>query len=195
LKLNLFRVGRRVGWWASLVLAGCASAPDHFYTLSPLPDTERGVLSTPIIHVLLGVTVPSLVDRAEMVIDTSKNGALILDHERWAVPLSDQVAQTLARDLERRRRDVLVGDRGFDQPHSPPVTIKVDIVRMSAQRGGRASIEARWRIVDASANVDEVGGDLFDAALDGDGYASVARAYSQTLSALAEKLAAALPRR
>jgi uncharacterized protein len=185
----------RAAWCMSLALAACASAPDHFYTLSTLPDAERGPPSTPAVHVLLDVTVPPLVDRAEMVIDTSQNALLILDHERWAVPLSDQVAQTLARDIERRRRDVLVGDRRLQQSDSPPVTIKVDIVRMSVRRGARASIEAHWRIVDASVKMDETGSDLFESALVGDGYASVAQSYSQTLSALAERLAANLPGR
>jgi len=171
-----------------LLLAACASKPDRFYTLNTLPDTPRGALSTPIVHVLLNVTIPALVDRAEMVVSTAENGILILDHERWAVPLSEQVMQTLARDIERRRADLLIGDRGFDQAASPPVTIKVDIVRMSTQRGGRAGIEAHWRIMDPSAGTDEIGSDLFEAPA-GDGFSSMAQAYSQTLSALADRLA------
>jgi uncharacterized protein len=185
----------RAAFCACMLLAACASTPDHFYTLSTLPDTERGPLSPPIIHVLLSVAVPSLVDRAEMVMSTPGNGILILDHERWAVSLSDQVSQTLARDIEKHRDDVLIGDRGFDQAASPPVTMKVDIVRMSAQRGGHASIEAHWRIVDGKAGTDEIGSDRFEAPVDGDGYAPVAQAYSRILSALAERLAANLRRR
>ena len=185
----------RIGLWATLLTAACASSPDHFYTLSTLPDTARGPLSKPIVHVRLSVTVPALVDRAEMVVTTSRNGILVLDHERWAVPLSEQVSQTLARDIERRRGDVLIGDRGFDQTASPPVTMKVDIVRMSAQRGGQASIEAHWRIVDASAGADDIGSAGFEAPLGGEDYASVAQAYSQTLSALADRLAEEVRRR
>jgi uncharacterized lipoprotein YmbA len=185
----------RVGLWATLLTAACSSTPDHFYTLTALPDSARGPLSPPIVHVLLNVTVPALVDRSEMVVSTSKNGILVLDHERWAVPLSEQVSQTLARDIEKRRGDILIGDRGFDQASSPPVTMKVDIVRMSAQRGGQASIEAHWRIVDASAGVDEIGSAAFEEPLGGEGYASVAQAYSQTLSALAGKLAEGVRRR
>lgn len=191
MKLNI----PRAALYACCLLAGCAAAPDRFYALSTLPDTERGALSTPTVHVLLTVTVPPLVDRSEMVITTSQNGILVLDHARWAGSLSDQVSQTLARDIERRRGDVLIGDRGFDQANSPPVTVKVDIVRMSAQRGGRGKIEAHWRIVDASSGVDKIGGDFFEAPLDDDAYASVAKGYSQILSALADTLAGSLPRR
>jgi uncharacterized lipoprotein YmbA len=190
-KLTFFRVDV----WATLLVAACASNPDHFYTLNTLPDTERGPLTSPSVHVVLDVTVPSLVDRAEMVITTSRNAILVLDHERWAVGLADQVSQTLARDIEKRRSDILIGDRGFDQAASPPVTMKVDVVRMSAQQGGRASIEAQWRVVDASAGVDEIGNGSFDVPLSGEGYASVAQAYSQALSSLADRLAANVRRR
>ena len=182
---------RFAGWLVFLLLAACASRPDRFYTLNTLPNTERGPLSTPAIHVLLDVAVPSLVDRAEMVMSTPDNGILILDHERWAASLSDQVAQTLARDIEKRRADVLVADKGFDQAASPPVLIKVDIVRMSAQSHGRATIEAHWRIVDRSTGMDEIGSDRFGAAV-GAGYAAVAQAYSEILSTLADRLAGRL---
>ncbi len=172
-----------------LLLSACASKPDRFYTLTTLPETGRGAPRPPAIHVLLNVTVPSLVDRAEIVINTPNNGVLILDHERWAEALADQVSQTLARDIEQRRGDLLIGDRGFDRAASPTVTMKVDIVRMFAQLPGHVSIEAHWRIVDASAGMDELGSAVFEAP-SGEGYASVARGYSQTLSALADALAA-----
>ena len=64
---------------------------------------------------------------------------------------------------------------------------------MSAQKGRRATIEAHWRIVDASAKVDEIGGDLFSAPIDGEEYAAVARGFSACLSYLADRLVEKLP--
>ena len=185
---------RRAGLLCGLALSGCVGQADHFYTLNTVPDAAR-VAAQPTIHVRLQVTIPSLMDRNEMVLSTSRNGIVILDHERWAAPLADQVSQTLARDIEGRRTDVFVGDRGFDRAASPPVMLKVDIVRMWAQRGGQAHIEAHWRIVDSSASVDQLGSGSFEAAMIGDGYAAVAQAYSQTLSDLAERLAQEVRRR
>lgn len=176
----------------SLLLAACASRPDRFYTLSVLPDTA-GARAVPTIHVLLNVTVPSLVDRAEIVMTRPNNGILILDHERWAEPLADQVSQTLARDIEKRRGDVLIGDRSFDQGAAQTVNLKVDIVRMSARQPGHASIEAHWRVVDPSSELDQLGSDVFEVPLDSSGYATVAQGYSQALSALADTLAAKIP--
>jgi uncharacterized protein len=175
-----------------LVMTACASKPDHFYTLDVMPAGDRPALASPLLHVRLDVTVPSLVDRSEMVVTTANNGVQILDHERWAAPLSDQVAQTLSRDIERRRPDVLVGDRRFDQGKAAAV-VKVDIVRMSAGRSGHAKLEAHWHITDLDDGLDTVGGDSFDVPLSGADYAELARAYSQALSLLADKLVSALP--
>jgi uncharacterized lipoprotein YmbA len=177
---------------AALTMAACASKPDHFYTLDVLPAGDRPALASPLLHVRLDVTVPSLVDRSEMVMSTANNGVQILDHERWAAPLSDQVAQTLSRDIERRRSDILVGDRRFDQGKAAAV-VKVDIVRMSVARAGHAKLEAHWHITDLDVGLDTVGGESFDVPLSGSDYAAVAQAYSQALSQLADRLVAALP--
>ncbi len=185
----------RLGLLAGLLAAACASSPDRFYTLSTLPDADAGPSATPTMHVLLNVTIPQLVDRSEMVVSTSRNEILVLDHERWAIALSDHVAQTLARDIERRRPDILIGDRAFDQTGSPPVTVKVDIVRMSVQRGAQASIEARWRIADPGAGTDELGSTALQVPVGDGDYSAIARAYSQALSALADKLAGGIRRR
>ena len=172
---------------AGIALAGCATHADHFYMLNTLPDGAR-VASAPTIQVRLQVTVPAVVDRPEMVMNTTQNGISILDHERWGAPFSDQVSQTLARDIEARRKDIFIGDRRFDQASVPPVTMKVDIVRMTVRRGGQAGIEAHWRIVDSSAGVDQLGSGYFEASAAGDGYEAVAQAYSRTLSDLADRL-------
>jgi uncharacterized lipoprotein YmbA len=180
---------------AFLLLCACASEPDHFYTLNILPADARSGPTSPTVHVLLSVDVPALVDRPQMVLRTSDNGIAVLDHQRWAVPLSDQVLQTLARDIESRRSGLLVGDRGFDRGGAAPVTIKVDIVRLSARLAGDVLMEAHWRIVDASAGIDDLGSDVFNSPVDGADYAAVARAYSRVLSALADKLTEVIPPR
>jgi uncharacterized lipoprotein YmbA len=142
---------------------------------------------------MLTVSLPPVVDRPQMVIAASAGQLLVLEHERWAAPLSDLVLQTLGRDIEQRRADVLVADRGFDQPGLMPVKIRVDIVRMSARAGGQATLEAHWRVVDARRNADEIGAETFESPMAGGDYASVARAFSNDLSSLAERLAANIP--
>lgn len=178
---------------AAAMLAGCAGPRDHFYTLTTLPENAAAASAAFTTHVMLSISLPPLVDRRQMVIATSADQLLVLEHERWGAPLSDLVLQTLARDLERRRADVLVADRGFDQPSLMPVKIRVDIVRMSVRAGGQATLEAHWRVVDARRNTDEVGAETFESPVAGEDYAAVARAFSNDLSSLADRLAAKIP--
>lgn len=171
-----------------LLLAACASAPDHFYALHAIPETaRRDAAPSALVH--LQVTLPSMVDRAEMVLNTSATGIAILDHERWAAPLPDLVLQTLSRDLETRRPDILVVDRSFARTVKPAVDIKVDIVRMIAQAGGKAGIDARWHITTAGNGSDRVGQAWLEAPAAGSDHSSIAAAYSEALSELAARLA------
>ena len=178
---------------AAAILAGCAGQQDHFYALTTLPENAPAATAAFTTHVMLTISLPPVVDRRQMVIATSADQLLVLEHERWAAPLSDLVMQTLGRDLEQRRADVLVADRGFDQPSLIPVKIRVDIVRMSVRAGGQATLEAHWRVVDARRNTDEVGGETFESPVSGGDYAAVARAFSNDLSSLADRLAAKIP--
>jgi uncharacterized protein len=175
------------------IFAGCVGQQDHFYALTTLPENAPAATAVFTTHVMLTVSLPPLVDRRQMVIATSADQLLVLEHERWAAPLSDLVVQTLGRDLEQRRADLLVADRGFDQPSLIPVKIRVDIVRMSVRAGGQATLEAHWRVLDARRNTDEVGGETFESPVAGGDYAAVARAFSNALSSLAGRLAAKIP--
>jgi hypothetical protein len=174
-------------------LAACAGQPDRFYALSTMPGAARPPASGFATHVILNVSIPDTVDRREMIIDGAGDRILVLEHERWAVPLSDLVTQTLARDIEQRRSDVLVADRGFDQAGIKPVIIKVEVVRMSANLGATATVEAHWRIMDPAAQADLLGGEAFTSPIASGDYASVARAFSACVAALADRLVEKLP--
>ena len=179
----------------SVIFASCAGQPDHFYALNTVSETARSPAAEVGTHVVLSVSIPSLVDRRQMTVDASGDRILILEHERWAAPLSDLVSQTLARDIEQRRAGVLVADRSFDQADLKPVHVNVAIVRMSARQGGQATLEARWRIADAASQTDLIGSGIFSAPIEVDDYAAIARAFSTCLASLADRLVEKLPSR
>jgi uncharacterized lipoprotein YmbA len=172
----------------SLLCACVASRPDHFYILSTQPQGASEARTTPAAQVSLRVTLPSLVDRSEMILNTSTNGVIVLEHERWAAPLADLVTQTLARDLELRRSDMLVAAQSAGRSGAGTVKVTVDLVQMTVRRGDRASIEAHWRIVDPRTGGDVVGSQVVSAPVAQDGYAAVAQALSECLGLLADRL-------
>jgi uncharacterized protein len=173
------------------LLCACASSrPDHFYILSAQPQAASAARSASATQVTLKVSLPTLVDRAELVVNTSTDGVAVLEHERWAAPLSDLVTQTLARDIERRRSDVLVAGPATPGTADAPVKIAVDVVQITMRRGDRASIDARWRIFDLRSGKMIMGGDVLSVPLSEDGYAGIPQALSDCLAQLADRLAA-----
>jgi uncharacterized lipoprotein YmbA len=138
------------------------------------------------------ITLPSSVDRGELILTTGDQ-VTILEHERWASPLLDQVTGTLGQDLEARRAELLVANRSLEQSTVPLSKISVEVVRVTAQRGARVTLETRWRIVDSVTGNVAVGRDVFAAPMASDDYAQLAAALSQCLAQLADKLISQLP--
>lgn len=172
----------------SLACACVANHSDHFYLLSVQPPGALEARTSPATEVALKVSLPSLVDRGEMIIETAAHGVLVVEHERWAAPLADLVTDTLARDLEQRRADLLVSGPGVSHASRPVVNISIELLQLTVSQGQRASIEAHWHISDAHAGKDLVGGDVFNAPLTADSYAAVAAALSTCLAQLADRL-------
>lgn len=177
------------------LLCACASRhQDHFYVLEPLPAGRVQAVAASPIAVSISVSLPSSVDRLELVVNTGPDGIVLLEHERWAAPLSDLVVQTLAQDLENRRPDLLVGAPGGAASGSGVFKVHVDIVQLTARRGTKMSIAAHWRIVDSRTGREGAGGQAFESSLGEGGYADIAHALSQCLALLADAVAAQMPR-
>jgi uncharacterized lipoprotein YmbA len=174
---------------ALILLGACAvSHPDHFYILSTQPAGAGPARTSPAAPAVLIVTLPSVVDRPEMVLNTSADDVVVQEHERWAAPLADLVTQTLARDLERRRGDLLVADSSANRARGSVIKVNVDVVQLTVHRGRETSIEAHWRILDPRTGKDLTGGDVFSAPLGQDDYGAVAQALSRCLGLLADRL-------
>jgi len=174
------------------LLAACAAQPDHFYTLSAVPEAALAPRPAITTQVVLGISIPTVADRREMVLGGEGDRVAILEHERWAAPMSDLIAQTLGLDIERRRPDMLVAGRTFERSSST-VKVDIDIVRLSVRTAGNVALEAHWRIVDEQSKADNVGAEVFTAPVEGGDYAAVARALSTALGSLADRVAANLP--
>jgi uncharacterized lipoprotein YmbA len=177
---------------SSSLLSACAtSRPDHFYILNAQPPGAAEARAAPTTQVTLKVTLPSLVDRPEMIVNTSADGVTVLEHERWGAPLPELVLQTLGRDIEHRRGDILVGSQGGIHAGTP-IKITVDVVQMTVRKGQLVSIETHWRILDPHTGKDVVGSEAFIANMVQDSYPAIAQALSDCLGLVADRLVAQL---
>jgi uncharacterized protein len=175
---------------AALILAGCATRQrDHFYTLDAQPPGPAASRSQFDRQVTVQVTVPSIVDRGEMVLMTS-GSVVVLEHERWAAPLADLVTSTLSQDIERRRTDVVVLPRSADHAGIPLVRLRVEVDRIAARLGEPTRLEAHWRVTDVRSGHETVGRDTFTSTGQPQNYSEIASALSACVALLAERLAA-----
>lgn len=129
---------------AVLMLAACASAPLHYYTLvAPVEDTVAPTTSAASLPFeLLPVSVPAQVDQPQLVVRQGGQGMAVLGSERWIAPLGDEVRSALSADLARELHSQDVsGLPGNDQPM---LRIKLDLRRFDSQPGGQALIEGAW---------------------------------------------------
>ncbi len=133
------------GACAALLLAACASAPLHYYTLVP-PAAEGADSATPapdsLRFELLPVGVPAQVDQPQLVVREGSQGVALLDGERWIAPLGDEVRSALSADLARELPGQDVS--GLPGGGKPLVRIKLDLRRFDSQLGGYALIEGGW---------------------------------------------------
>jgi uncharacterized protein len=176
-----------------LLLAACVTRQrDHFYVLDPQPAaivTSRSQFER---QVTLRVTIPSLVDRGEMVVETA-GGVSVMDHERWAAPLADMITSALSQDIERRRSDVVVLPKSADKAGIPLFRIAVEIDHVTARLADHFSIETHWRVTDARTGKETLGRDTFVSPQQPQSYADIAVAFSACIGLLADRLAAEIP--
>lgn len=136
-----------LGVAATLLLAGCASTPMHYYTLVP-PASDTSA-STPeaapsLPFELLAVGIPAQVDQPQLLVREGGQGVALLGSERWIAPLGDEVRAALSVDLARELHSQDVS--GLPGNDKPTLRVKLDLRRFDSQPGSYALIEGAWSV-------------------------------------------------
>lgn len=185
----------RVTHWllACLVLAawGCGtSAPPRFYTLVSTatadgsPAAGYGVIVGP-------VSVPASVDRPEFVVQIAPNRVDVDEFNRWAAPLGESIARTVAGDLAvlLGTPDVAVAPfANFD----PVFRVTINVQRFDSTRGDSVLVEAVWAVRRIAGGQTRSGRSVAREAVAGDDFDALAAAHSRALATLSRDIAAAI---
>jgi uncharacterized protein len=126
------------------VFGGCASAPSHYYTLNATSTSSS--VSAVRGNVSVGpVTVPASVDQPQFVTQASPNRVDVDEFNRWASPLSDNIARVVAQNLV-----ILLGtpNVAIDPLANfiPNYAVAIDVQRFESVRGQRAYLVAVWTV-------------------------------------------------
>jgi uncharacterized protein len=176
------------------MLAACSSAPMHYYTLIPAPDTAQGDTAVPPASFqfeLLPVGIPAQDDVPQLVVRQGGQVVDLLNGERWIAPLADEVRGALSVDISRRlnAQDITTG---LPVDGKPVLRIKVELQRFDSSPGNYALIDATWTIrplkgegvLTCRSRISE------DA---GQGYEGLVAGHQRALSELAERIASVAP--
>jgi uncharacterized lipoprotein YmbA len=97
------------------------------------------------------VTIPNLLDRPQIVLRSSVNTIEVLDYDRWAAPLSDELQRVLIADLSVRLGDNSIIDPGLMSSLRMDRRITISILEFDPARKHESVLEASWTISDAKS--------------------------------------------
>lgn len=195
-------------------LCGCAgNAPrTSFYTLDALPARTAADVAGPpagakappvtvppvtvsrITVWIRHVTVPEVVDRAQMVVRSAPNRVEIADFHRWAEPLRVGIARVVAADLAAELGAGFLVVAGQPADMQPDIRVSLDVRGFDAVPGEGVSVEALWTVRPGKGGEPRSGTAAAQEAVLAPDHAAIAAAYSRALARLARELAREIER-
>jgi uncharacterized lipoprotein YmbA len=172
-------------------LTACSSAPVHYHTLvAPIEQVAATEQPAPFLIEVLPVGIPVQLDQPQLVVRQGDSGVAVLDGERWAGPLGDEVRAALSAKLTRRlgTQDIA----GLARPSDKQVMrIKLQVRRFDVWPGQRSQLDADWSlgVADEAGNARLACHGQFDAAASG-GYPELVQAQQRLIAELAARIAA-----
>jgi uncharacterized lipoprotein YmbA len=178
--------------WLVSMGVGCTSAPIRYYTLTPTPDkTLPAAETTPTIDVRV-LHIPPQLNRAELMVRTGPTEVTLLENERWASPLKDELKDAVRLELQRR----LSRSTGLRAAFTK-LTLDIDVQHLEAELGQYALLEASWSATLSAAGPPSAGARVTTCTFRSDetihaGYAGMVEGYQREIAALADAIAAEL---
>jgi len=186
---------RLVRWLGAALVAtvvgGCGTSRlSQFYTLDSTaeadgaPSANYGVMVGP-------VSVPTSVDRPEIVVQVAPNRVEIDQFNRWAAPVAEGIARTVAGDLAAllRTREVATAPfANFDAAYR----VTINVQRFDSLPGEAALIDAVWVVRKGGDAKVYRGRTVAREAVRGEGFDALAAAHSRALAKLSADIAAAI---
>jgi uncharacterized protein len=176
---------------AAAAIAGCGTtAPSRFYTLVPTaspvgtPAADYAVSVGP-------VTIPALVDCPQIVVQLAPNQVAFDEYNRWAGPLDDIIARTVASDLV-----VLLGTQRVARSplanFNPDYRVTIDIQRFESVPGESVLLEAVWAVRGSVQKETRSGRTVAREPMQGKSFDALAAAHSRALAKVSGDIAAAI---
>ncbi|MEN6373953.1 MAG: PqiC family protein [Smithella sp.] len=170
------------------LIAGCASSPSRFYTLSstapPAVSPSSGYT------VSVGpVTVPDVVNRLPIVLRTGPNQVFVSEFDRWASPLKGDVARVVAGNLISILGTPQVTIFPQSSASGASYRVTIDILRFDSELGKAATLDAIWTVNSVKEKKPYRGRMMITEPTQGGDYPDLVAAHSRALGLLSAEIA------
>jgi uncharacterized protein len=172
------------------VVAGCASPPSRFYSLSAA--TEPTAPSSNLSIAVGPVSVPAVVDRPQIVVNVGPNQVRLEEFNRWAAPLQNNIARVVADNLVLMlgtprvilSEQLLSADADY--------RAAIDVQSFQSAPGEAALLDAVWSVRRSKDGKAETGRTTVRETVQEKSYDALAAAHSRALARLSRDIAAAV---
>lgn len=176
-----------VPWALLALLAGCASPPSHFYTLSAAaapaaPASDLSVVVGP-------VSVPASVDRPEIVVTTGPNQVRLEEFDRWASPLQNEISRTVAENLVALLGTPRVTLAPQTLSASAEYRAAIEVQKFESAPGDSATLDAVWTVRRTKDDNSRTGRTTVRETVPQQGYDALAATHSRAIARLSQDIA------
>ncbi|OKH89782.1 hypothetical protein LF95_07700 [Thalassospira sp. TSL5-1] len=136
----------------AVLLAAC-STPEagRYFVLSSVAPTQS--MPSGVVNAVLGVgpiSLPSHLDRAQLVLRTGPNELYLRENDKWAEPLVETTRRILTQDLQTRLTPKRIETFPWNSRDGVNWQIAVDVDNFEAQPDRTVRLNAQWKIIDFS---------------------------------------------
>ena len=166
----------------------------HYYTLTETPAPSRLTVPENTVPVRLDrVTIPTELDRSQIVRRVGPTQLQIVENDRWAAPLDETIRRVLSNDLAARLPAGVVAN-----PNEPSIgekrqSLAVDISEFYGDASCTVTLRAAWTLKQSDSQSLHGDADVRGSEQDGcSGSGTIPAAMSQALGQLSDQIAAAV---
>jgi uncharacterized lipoprotein YmbA len=147
-----FRLAALLGLACVTLLAGCAGTktPTSYYSLYAPASQISG--ASPVqgdLSVSVGpVSIPDILKQTRIATGGENGSFRLSEFHRWSGDVDRDLGRTLAEHLSRELGTEEVFVFPWDQNFTPAYQVYVDVLHMSGNPGGEATLSVRWSLVD-----------------------------------------------
>jgi uncharacterized lipoprotein YmbA len=174
----------------AVLVAGCASPPSHFYTLSrtAAPGAQTSNLS-----VIVGpVSIPAIVDLPQIVVSTGPNQVSLNEYERWASPLQNNISRVVAEDLVALLGTPRVSLFQQSLNTTADYHVAIEVQSFESAPGEAATLNAVWIVRRTKDAKSETGRTSIREPTQQKDYQALAAAHSRALARMSQDIADAI---